>query len=93
MPIVLHSDQVLPHMTLGHQATILIIKFMKVYFEIKNTKLTSKHEACAGNIVPPPIVPNSMDGIVHEIYKSLLSGPHGSIIVMQFELPTFWAGS
>ena len=51
--------------------------------------LTFKHASCAGSKVPPPMVPTSMDGIVQEMRRSLLSIPQASIIVRQLELPTF----
>mmetsp|Transcript_4765 Transcript_4765/g.7562 ORF Transcript_4765/g.7562 Transcript_4765/m.7562 type:complete len:201 (-) Transcript_4765:309-911(-) len=50
-----------------------------------------KHAACAGSPVPPPTVPTSMLGMVHDIHRS----PSGvsSMRVMQLELSTFCAGS
>lgn len=53
----------------------------------------SRHADCAGSCVPPPTVPISIEGIVHDMYKSFPSSPHGSIKVIQLLLPTFCAGS
>ena len=50
---------------------------------------TSRHDACGGNTVPPPIVPTSMDGILQLMYRSSPLGPRGSMIVMQLELAMF----
>jgi hypothetical protein len=59
----------------------------------------------AGRVVPPPTVPTSMDGIEHDMYKSLPSftlrhqillnrlGTYASRIVIQFDDSTFCAGS
>ena len=60
---------------------------------VKRQWLTCKQDDWAGRTVPPPTVPTSMEGMVHETRRSAPSRPHGSISVRQLELPTFWAGS
>lgn len=70
--------------------------YLKILVGLKFVPLTrrmSRQEAWAGRVVPPPIVPISMEGIVQVTYRSLPSSPHGSIRVMQLLLPTFCAGS
>lgn len=43
--------------------------------------------------MPPPTVPNSIEGMVQLMYRSSPVGPDASIRVMQLLLPTDWAGS
>mmetsp|Transcript_9699 Transcript_9699/g.20527 ORF Transcript_9699/g.20527 Transcript_9699/m.20527 type:complete len:346 (+) Transcript_9699:339-1376(+) len=50
-----------------------------------------RHALCAGSPVPPPTVPTSRLGIVHEIQRS--PSRVSSIRVMQLDDSTFWAGS
>ena len=65
------------------------ISFSVFILELKYQ--TSRQALCALRTVPPPMVPISIEGIVHETWRSPF--PRASIRVIQLELPTVCAGS